>query len=105
MDNTIPLPPFPRTCVIKLDQLQYAFYKKSRLEIHSPNGEAITVLCKPLPVVTDEDAIYQLYCQTHLLEVLFVEVNERVKLPPWAINSIARVIDRIDGHIKKQLSI
>ncbi len=105
MDNTIPLPPHPKTYVIKLDQLQYAFYKKSRLEIHSPAGEAITVLCKPWPVITDEDAIYQLYCQTHLLEVLFGEVNERVKLPPWAINSMARVIDRIDEHLKKQLSM
>ncbi len=55
--------------------------------------------------MADEDAIYQLYCQTHLLEVLFGEVNERVKLPPWAINSIARVIYRIDGHLKRQLSM
>lgn len=102
MDNTIPPPPFPDTCVIKLDQLQYAFYKKSRLEIHSPSGRAITVLSRPIPVVTDDDAIYQLYCQTLLLEVLFYEVNERVKLPPWAISSLARVIDRIERHLKKQ---
>mgnify|MGYP001553534971 FL=1 len=77
MDNTTP--PLPPICVIKLDQQQYELYKKSRLQIHSPTGEAITVLCKQLPVVTDEDAIYQLYCQTHLLEKLFDEVNERVK--------------------------
>ena len=105
MDNTIPPPLFPNTCIIKLDQNQYAFYKKSRLEIHSPRGEAITVLCKPLPVVTDEDAIYQLYCQIYLSEVLFGEVNERVKLPQWALNSIARVIDRIDAHLKRQASL
>ena len=100
MDNTTPLPPI---CVIKLDQIQYAFYKKNRLQIHSPTGQAITVLSKQLPVVTDEDAIYQLYCQTHVLEKLFDEVNERVALPQWAINGIASVIDRIDGHLRKQL--
>ncbi len=105
MDNTIPPPSFPNTCVIKLDQFQYAFYKKSRLEIRSPTGEAITVLSKPVPVVTDEDAIHQLYCQTLVLEMLLYEVNERVKLPQWAINSVARVIDRIDVHLKKQLSM
>ncbi|PUA29890.1 MAG: hypothetical protein B0W54_04925 [Cellvibrio sp. 79] len=105
MDNTTPPPPFPTTCVIKLDQFQYAFYKKSRLEIHSPTGEAITVLRMPVPVVTDEDAVHQLYCQTLVLEMLLYEVNERMKLPQWAINSVARVIDRIDGHLKKQLSL
>ena len=104
MDNTIP-PPFPNTCVIKLDQNQYAFYKKSRLEIRSPTGEAITVLSTPVPVVTDEDAIHQLYCQTLVLEVLLYEVNERVKLPQCALNSIARVIDRIDVHLKRQASL
>ena len=104
MDNSIPPPPFPTTLVIKLDQLQYAFYKKNRLEIHSPSGEAITVLCKQLPVVTDADAVCQLYYQTLLLEVLFYEVNERVKLPQWAINGVARIIGRIDEHIKKQAS-
>ena len=29
---------------------------------------------------------------------LFDEVNERVALPRWAINGIARVFDRIDWH-------
>ncbi|WP_039912902.1 hypothetical protein [Cellvibrio mixtus] len=105
MDNVTPPSASPSVCIIKLDQIQYAYYKKSRLEIHSPAGEAITVLCKPWPVITDEDAIYQLYCQTHVLEKLFYEVNERVKLPQWALNSIARVIDRIDLHIREQLSM
>ncbi len=27
------------------------------------------------------------------------------KLPPWAINSMARVIDRIDMHLRTQLSM
>ena len=105
MDNVTSPPDSPPICIIKLDQLQYAFYKNNRLEIHSPSGEAITVLRKVMPVVTDEDAIYQLYCETHVLEKLFDEVNERVKLPQWTINSIARVIDRIDIHLKAQLSM
>jgi len=104
MDNITSPPASTLPCIIKLDQLQYAFYKKNRLEIHSPSGEAITVLCKPLPVVTDADAVCQLYYQTLLLEVLFYEVNERVKLPQWAINGVARIIGRIDEHIKKQAS-
>ncbi len=102
MDNTTPPPPFPNTCVIKLDQLQYTFYKKSRLEIHSPSGQVLTVICKPLPAKTDEDAAYQLWAQACLLEVLLDQVNERIKLPQRAINSIAYVIERIDGHLKKQ---
>lgn len=104
MDNVTP-PPFPTTCVIKLDQIQYAFYKKNRLEIHSPNGKALTVLSKQLPVVTDEDAVCQLYCEMLLLEALFYEIGERVKLPLWTINSVARVIGRIDRHIKEKLSV
>ena len=105
MDNTIPPPPFPTTCVIKLDQLQYVFYKKSRLEIHSPTGAVLTVIRKPFPNKTDEDAIYQLWAQACLLEVFFDEINERIKLPQRAINSIAHVFNRIDGHLKKQLSM
>ena len=35
---------------------------------------------------------------------LFDEVNERVTLPQWAINGIARVFGRIDC-IKRQLSM
>ena len=103
MDNTIPPPPFPTTCVIKLNQFQYTFYKKSRLEIHSPTGTMLTVISKPIPATTDEDTVYQLYCQMLLLEVMFYEVNEQVKLPQWAINSVVRVMGRIDKHIKKQL--
>ena len=105
MDNVASPPDSPSICIIKLDQIQYAYYKKSRLEILSPTGEAITVLCKPMPVVTDEDAVYQLYCQTLLWEVLFYEVNERVKLPQWGINSVERVIGRIDRHLKRLLSM
>src|SRR5688572_5261153 len=105
MDNTIPPRPFPTSAVIKLDQLQYTFFKKSRLEIHSPTGQALTVISKPLPSKTDEDAIYQLWAQACLLEVLFDEINERVTLPQRAINSIAYVIERIERHLKKQVSM
>ncbi|PUA26298.1 MAG: hypothetical protein B0W54_24050 [Cellvibrio sp. 79] len=105
MDNVTspPAPPIP--CVIKLDQFQYTFFQKSRLEIHSPDGNFLTIVANPLPNKTGEDAIYQLYCQTLLLETLFDGINESMKLPQWAINSIARVIDRIDAHLKKQSSI
>lgn len=104
MDNTI-TPRFPNSCIIKLDQFQYTFFQQSRLEIHSPEGKFLTVVTRPLPIKTGDDAVYQLYCQAHLLETVFDGVNESVKLPQWAINSIARVIDRIDGHLKKQLSM
>ncbi|QEY18283.1 hypothetical protein D0C16_21210 [Cellvibrio sp. KY-GH-1] len=102
MDNIVFPPPFPTSLVIKLDQLQYTFYQKSCLEIRSPSGQVLTVICKPLPAKTDEDAAYQLWAQACLLEVLFDQVNERIKLPPRAINSIAYVIERIDGHLKRQ---
>lgn len=102
MDNTIPLPPLPKTCVIKLDPLQYSSYQQSRLDIQSPTGKFLTRIAKPLPSKTDDDAIYQLWCQACLLEVLFDQLKERVKLPRQAINSIAHVIDRIDVHLKKQ---
>jgi hypothetical protein len=101
MDNTIP-PPFPSYCVIKLDPLQYTFYRKSRLEIHSPTGKVLTAISKPLPANTDDDAVYQLWCQACLLEVLFDEVSERVTLPPRAINGIAHVMNRIDAHLRAQ---
>ncbi len=104
MDNTVFPPPFPTSLVIKLDPLQYTFYQKSRLEIRSPSGKTLTAIGKPLPSKTEEDAIFQLWAQACLLEVLFDEMNERITLPQRAINSIAYVIERIDGHLKKQVS-
>jgi hypothetical protein len=104
MDNTIPPPPFPTSVVIKLDQFQYTFFKNSRLEIHSPTGQVLTIISKPLPSKTDEDAVYQLWAQACLLEVLFDEINERITLPQRAINCISHVIDRIDGHLRRQTS-
>jgi hypothetical protein len=104
MDNvTSPLAPLT-PCVITLDQYQYTFFQQSRLEIHSPDGKLLTAIAKPLPGTTDDDAIYQLWCQACLLELLFDQVNDRIKLPQRAINSLAHVLDRINTHLRKQLS-
>jgi len=103
MDNATSSPAFPNSCSIKLDQSQYAFFQQSRLEIHSPEGKVLTVMKKPVPNKTDADAVYQLWCQACLLEVVFDEVRDKIKLPPKAINSIAHVIDRIDLHLKQQM--
>ncbi len=102
MDNVTSSPAFPDSCVIKLDQFQFAFFQQSRLEIHSPEGKVLTVISKPLPSKTDADAVYQLWCQACLLEVLFDEVEDNIKLPQTAINCIAHVVDRIDVHLKRQ---
>lgn len=105
MDNIASFSASPSSCVIKLDHTQYEFYLRSRLEIYSPDNKFLTAMAKPLPSKTDEDAVYQLWCQACLLELLFDHMNERIKLPPRAINSIAHVLERIDGHFKKQLSL
>lgn len=102
MDNAPSLTASTDPCVIKLDPFQYSSYQQSRLDIQSPTGKFLTRIAKPLPSKTDDDAIYQLWCQACLLEVLFDQLKERVKLPRQAINSIAHVIDRIDAHLKKQ---
>jgi hypothetical protein len=103
MDNVTSSPDFPNTCVIKLDQHQYSFYKKSRLEIRAPNGKALTVISGPLPNKTEADAVFQLWGQACLLEVLFDEIQDKIKLPQKAINDIVRIIDRIDLHLRKQM--
>jgi len=102
MDNVTSSPAFPDSCVIKLDQSQFAFFRQSRLEIHSPENKVLTVISKPLPNKTDADAVYQLWCQACVLEVLFDEVVDNIKLPQTAINCIAHVVERIDLHLKKQ---
>jgi len=63
--------------------------------------EAVGLMAK----LIDADAVYQMWCQTCLLEVLFDQMNQRVKLPQRAINSIAYVIDRIDKRLKKQIAM
>src|SRR4051812_20466454 len=103
MDNVTSSPAFPDSCVIKLNQTQYKFFQQSRLEIHSPEGKVLTAISKPLPRKTDEDAVYQLWCQACLLEVVFDEVQSRIKLPPKTINCIAHVVNRIDVHLKRQM--
>ncbi len=93
------------SCVIKLDPFQYKAFQQSRLEIHSPEGKFLTAIAKPLPSQTDDDAIYQLWCQACVLELLFDQINERIKLPQRAINSLVYVLERIDGHLTKQASM
>ena len=89
-------------CVIKLDQFQYTFYQQSRLEIHSPKGKFLTAIAQPFPNKTEEDEIYQLWYQACLLEVLFEQMQGRVKLPEKAINAIAAILNRIDIQVKEQ---
>jgi hypothetical protein len=102
MDNVISSSSLFNSCVIKLDQNQYAFYQQSRLEIHSPKGKFLTAIAKPFPNKTEEDEVYQLWYQAYLLEVLFEQMQGRVQLTEMAINVIATIIDRIDLHLKKQ---
>ncbi len=40
-----------------------------------------------------------------MLELLFDQVNERIKLPQRAINSLVHVLERINAHLKKQVSM
>ncbi len=105
MDNVTSPLALPSYSVIKLNQLQFDLFQQSRLEIHSPEGKLLTAIAKPLPSKTDDDAIYQLWCQACVLELLFSQINERIKLPQRAINSIVHVLNRIDGHLKKQVSM
>lgn len=105
MDNVLPSHAFPNTCAIKLDQNQYTFYKKSRIEIHAPNGKILTVLREPIPNTTDEDAIFELWVHTCRLEVLFDEIQEKVKIPQRAIIGITQITDRIDMHLRRQAGL
>ena len=102
MDNTISPITSPDSCVLKLDKIQYAAYRNSRLEIHSPKGEFLTRIATNINLVTEDDAIIQLWGQACLLEVLFEQMEDRVSLPQKAIHSIAKIIDRIDVHLENQ---
>lgn len=103
MDNVTSLSSPTNPYVIKLDQLQYTSYQQSRLEVLSPEGRFLTKIGRNLTHMTDDDAIYQLWYQACLLEVLFDQIQDHVKLPHKAITSIVRIIDRIDGHLKRQI--
>lgn len=105
MDNSSSFPSPFNSCVLKLDSTQYTFYQKSRLEIHSPKDKWLTTIAKPIPNKTDDDAIYQLWCQACLLEVLFDQVMGRVKLPQNALDYLVEIMGRIERHIKKQLQM
>ncbi len=103
MDNVTSLPVSTNPCIIKLDQFQYAFYQQSRLEIHSPDGECLAQCGEELTRIAEEDAIYQLWEQACLLEVLFDQIQDDVKLPLQAVTSLADMMGRINAHFKKQM--
>jgi hypothetical protein len=105
MDNLNSSPSPFSSCVLKLDSTQYAFYQNSRLEIHSPEDKWLTTIAKPIANKTDDDAIYQLWCQVCLLEVLFEQVLGNVKLPQNALDYIVIIMGRIERHIKKQMQM
>lgn len=104
MDNVTSLPISSNPCVIKLDPFQYAFYQQSRLEIHSPEGECLAQIGEELTRIAEEDALYQLWEQACLLEVLFDQIQDDVKLPPQAFTSLAELMGKINGHFKKHMA-
>ncbi len=104
MDNVTSLPVPPNPCIIKLDQFQYAFYQQSRLEIHSPEGECLAQFGEELTRIAEEDAIYQLWDQARLLEILFDQIQNDVNLPQQTFTCLADVMGRISEHIKKQMT-
>ncbi len=101
MDNVTALPHPTNPCVIKLNPFQYAFYQQSHLEIHSPDGECLAQFGEGLTRTEEEDAHYQLWEQACLLEVLFDQIQEDVKLPQRAITGLADMMGRINTHFLK----
>ncbi len=104
MDNVTSLPVSSNPCIIKLDQFQYAFYQQSRVEIHSPEGECLAQIGEELTRIAEEDAIFQLCDQACLLEVLFDQVQDDVKIPQQAFTSLADMMGKINVHLKKQIA-
>ena len=104
MDNVTSLPVSTNPCIIKLDQFQYAFYQQSRVEIHSPEGECLAQIGEELTRIAEEDAIFQLCDQACLLEVLFDQVQDDVKIPQQAFTSLADMMGRINTHLKTQMA-
>jgi len=104
MDNVTSLPVPSNPCIIKLDQFQYAFYQQSRIEIHSPEGECLAQLGDELTRIAEEDVLYQLREQAGLLEVLFDQVQDDLKLPQEAFTSLADMMGKIKAYLKKQMA-
>ncbi|PUA28446.1 MAG: hypothetical protein B0W54_18555 [Cellvibrio sp. 79] len=63
------------------------------------------MLREPIPNTTDEDAIFELWVHTCRLEVLFDEIQEKVKIPQRAIIGITQITDRIDMHLRRQAGL
>ncbi len=53
----------------------------------------------------DEDAISELCINTCRLEVLFDEIQEKVKIPQSAIIGITQITDRIYMHLKRRAGL
>lgn len=104
MDNVTSLPVSSNPCIIKLDQFQYAFYQQSCLEIHSPEGECLAQIGEDLTRIAEEDAIFQLCDQACLLEVLFDQVQDDLKIPQQAFTCLADMMSRINAHLNKQMT-
>jgi hypothetical protein len=102
MDNTTP----PRNShVIRLNKFQYTAYQQGRLEIRSPENKPLAMIGRNADRMTEDDSIYHLWYHACLLEVLFDQLQEQVKLPQKALDSISTIINRIDTHLKKQMGM
>ncbi|PUA30665.1 MAG: hypothetical protein B0W54_09415 [Cellvibrio sp. 79] len=102
MDNVTPLPPPSHPCVIKLDQLQFAFYQQSKIEIQSPEGMCLARIGEEINRQRDEDLHFQLLEQVGLLEVLFEQVNDDIKLPARAVTGLADLMSRVNEFLMKR---
>jgi hypothetical protein len=101
MDNVTSLPPPSHPCIIKLDPAQYAFYKHSHIQIHSPEGVCLAKFGDELTQEAEETAFYQLREQICLLEVLFDQITDDVRLPPEAFTGLADMLGRVNDFLQK----
>jgi|SRR5687768_7963726 hypothetical protein len=102
MDNVTSLPPPPRPCTIKLDSTQYAFYQQSHIQILSPEGVCLAKFGDELTREAEETALHQLREQICLLEVLFDQITDDVRLPPEAFTGLADMLGKVNEFLHKQ---
>lgn len=101
MDNVTSLPSATTSCVIKLDQFQYAFYQQSQIEIQSPFGICLTRIGEEINSRRDEEQHFQLWEQVVLLEILLEQINDDLKLPARAVTCLADLMTRVNAHFLK----
>jgi len=89
-------------CIIKLDQVQFASYQQNKIEIQSPEGMCLTRVGEEINRQRDEDLHFQLLEQVALLEVLFEQVNDDIKLPARAVTGLADLMSRINEFLMKR---